>query len=94
VIFKVIALCPAAIVDKALILGREEMMNKRLLIALFALLMAAWQTQLAQGQSKEESKKDTPAKGQDAAAAKDKADVHEFVITNFKTESGVTAMIS
>jgi homoserine O-acetyltransferase/O-succinyltransferase len=35
--------------------------------------------------------KEPPAAGQDAAAARvEKPEVHEFVITNFKTESGVT----
>lgn len=64
------------------------MMKKKLLIALFALLTGMSQILLAQGQSKEGSKKD--AQRQDAATTKDKADVHEFVIANFKTESGVT----
>ncbi|HEX4604544.1 MAG TPA: alpha/beta fold hydrolase [Candidatus Angelobacter sp.] len=67
------------------------MTKKNLLVALFALLTVSAQILQAQGESKEPGKKDAEPQGQAAtAAAKDKADVHEFVITNFKTESGVT----
>src|SRR5579864_8992453 len=42
-------------------------------------------------QSKESAKKEAPAPAQDAAKDKtEKPDIHEFVIANFKTESGVT----
>ncbi len=75
-------------------------MRIKLLVALLALLASVSQVcaQDTQGknavekkdaQSNDASKKDT--QGQDAAnAKKEKPDVHEFVLANFKTESGVT----
>jgi homoserine O-acetyltransferase/O-succinyltransferase len=66
-------------------------MRTRLLVALVALLAGTSQMLAAQDtQSKNvPEKKDTQSK--DAAGPKvEKADVHEFVIANFKTESGVT----
>ncbi len=42
-------------------------------------------------QSKDAGQKDAPAKAQDAAKnTAEKPDIHEFVIANFKTESGIT----
>ncbi len=42
-------------------------------------------------QTKDAGQKDAPAKAQDAAKdTAEKPDIHEFVIANFKTESGVT----
>jgi homoserine O-acetyltransferase len=77
------------------------MMRTRLLVALLALL--AWVSQMAtaqdsqnknlpekrDAQSKDVNKKETA--DQDAAKARiEKPDVHEFVMANFRTESGVT----
>src|SRR4249920_2228471 len=67
------------------------MMRTRLLVALLALLASVSQMVAAQDTQNKSvpEKKDTQSK--DAANAKaEKPDVHEFVIANFKTESGVT----
>ena len=78
-------------------------MRTKILVALFVLLASVSQVLAAQDtqsknvpaqndtQSKDTSKKDAPAQGQDAANSKiEKPDVHEFVMANFRTESGAT----
>ena len=66
-------------------------MRMKLLVALLALLASVSQMAAAQDTQNKNvpEKKDTQSK--DTAGTKtEKADVHEFVIANFRTESGVT----
>ena len=79
-------------------------MNTKSLVVLLMLLggvsataqdkASATETKEAQtkdARSTEATKKDPPTQGQDAAKDKsEKPEIHEFVIANFRTESGVT----
>jgi hypothetical protein len=48
-------------------------------------------TQSKNAQGKDPARKDAPAQAQDSAKdTAEKPEIHEFVIANFKTESGVT----
>jgi homoserine O-acetyltransferase/O-succinyltransferase len=85
-------------------LRMEKTMNTKSLVVLLMLLAgvsaitqdkaSATETKEAQtkdARSTEATKKDPPAQGQDAAKDKsEKPEIHEFVIANFRTESGVT----
>jgi homoserine O-acetyltransferase len=82
----------------------EKTMNTKSLVVLLMLLAgvsaitqdkaSATETKEAQtkdARSTEATKKDPPTQGQDAAKDKsEKPEIHEFVIANFRTESGVT----
>jgi homoserine acetyltransferase len=81
-------------------------MRTKNLVALLVLLVAICQLVTGQGakskaekqitrsqssQGKDAQNKDAPAKAQRAAKdTAEKPEIHEFVITNFKTESGIT----
>ena len=71
-------------------------MRNRLVVALVVLLMSIAQVLTAQGaQQQGAQQKDTPkaqgAQSKEAAVPKaEQPDIHEFIISNFKTESGVT----
>src|SRR5205809_7894969 len=75
--------------EGAPVAAREGMMRTRLLVALLALLAGISQLATAQDSQNKNLPEKKDAQSKDAARI-EKPDVHEFVMANFRTESGVT----
>jgi homoserine O-acetyltransferase/O-succinyltransferase len=67
-----------------------KLMRKVLVLAMLAWLVSVPSAVLGQNSQSKDAPKPQDTQNKDAASPKEQPVVHEFVITNFKTESGVT----
>src|SRR5262249_40724985 len=71
--------------------GRRKAMQRMIFAALTAILVCTPHATIAQDRPSQNPPRPQDAQSREAAASKiEKPDIHEFVIANFKTESGVT----
>jgi homoserine O-acetyltransferase/O-succinyltransferase len=68
----------------------EKSMKKMIVAAVIAMLICVPYAAIAQDRQNQNPPRPQGAQSKDGEAAKEKPEIHEFVMANFKTESGVT----